>query len=181
MPRRYYRRRTVVVRPKKKWASNISIKNFTINSENPQPCVTLASNAVQSGTPTPVIVKAGNFKVNADIVFTGSSSGTYNLPLQLMAVVIYVPESITIPNNTYLGSLVQTHPEYIMAWKQFDVDMYSATNASQARQVVVSSRMKRNLNSGDSIVFGVLNTEATGTTLTNLHVAITVQYWTCAN
>lgn len=172
MPRRYYRKRTTL-KPKKKWASNIVIRNYTINSGTPQPIIPLVVNSAQAGTPTPVIVKAGNFKVNADIHVSVTGADT---PTQFMAVVMYVPEGLSISNNAALGTLVAAHPEYIMAWRQFDTTSTSAT----AQQVNFSSRLKRNLNSGDSVVYGILWTD-TGAAINNIHASVTVQYWTCAN
>ena len=179
MPRRYYRRRTVAVRPKKKWASNMIIRNYVINSDNPSPVITLVANSLQSGTPTPVIVKAGNFKINADIGVAATAGSSGDIGIQLMAVVLYLPEGNGIPNNTSLGAIVGAHPEYIMAWRQFDTST-PTTSTSFAREVVFSSRLKRNLNSGDSIVFGVLSS-ATGVTVNRIVTSVTAQFWTCAN
>ena len=78
MPRRVYTKRTVVVRPKKKWASIMrsmtvtntltSGNNFQVNSSD------LVKNSVDSNTPTPVIIKAGNIKVFGQVNHTVSAS-----------------------------------------------------------------------------------------------------------
>lgn len=184
MPRRYYRR-TRVVRPKKKWASGIKTINYSIspNSEDPAgkiPWTTLVSNSLQTAAPTPTIVKAGNFKVNADINLTLNASTTSTL--HLVAFVVFMPEGISPSDNQTFGNLIVAHPEYIMAWKQIDSERVQSTQGItlyNTQRVTFSSRLKRNLNSGDSIVFGVLDqsTQSVGV----IRVALTCQYWTCSN
>lgn len=179
MPRRYYRRRTTVVRPKKRWASNIKVSTYIIDGSTPSPALTLVANPSQASTPTPVIIKAGNFKVNADIRVSLNSTGVNNV-LQLVAVVIFVPQGVSVGNNQLLGDLIANHPEYIMAWRQFDfTDATLGGNNSQS--VVFSSRLKRNLNSGDSIVFGILESNTQGISVSAIDAAVTAQYWTCSN
>ena len=178
MPRRYYRRRTVTVRPKKKWASNMVLSSLLINSSNRVPVIELAVNSAQSGTPTPVILKTGNFKVNADF----NALWTGNAFPQLVAAVFYVPEGIGIPDNATMVSFLKAHPEYILCWRQLDtlIANSSASNNLSFQQVTFSSRLKRNLNSGDRIAFGIMDT-ASSSNITELKVNIAVQFWSCAN
>lgn len=177
MPRRYYRRRTIIRAPRKKWASNITTRNFTIapGGDTGIPYIQLVSNAVQSSAPTPVIVKAGNFKVNAD--FSITTSGTADI--HLIAFIVFLPEGIASANNQQFGNLINSHPEYIMAWRQLDTIPSVTTSDQHLESVTFSSRLKRNLNSGDSVVFGILDQSTTQVSL--IKTQITCQYWTCSN
>lgn len=185
MPRRYYRRRTIVRAPRKKWATNITTRNYTIlpgssDPLNKVPYIQLVSNASQSSSPTPVIVKAGNFKVNADVSFLYSATSANEV--HLVAFVVFLPEGIVPADNQQFGNLITAHPEYILAWRQLDAERIEATNQNVARnldRVTFSSRLKRNLNSGDSIVFGIL--DQSSNTVTQVRVSLTCQYWTCSN
>ena len=184
MPRYYRRRyRTIVRAPKKKWATNIVTRTFTIDSQNPSPYITMVTNAAQNNTPTPTILKCGNFKVNADFVLAYSQAPSVIPIIHVVAYILFLPEGILPTNNAQLGAVIGAHPEYIMAWKQLDADLdYSTTNPTNVgtQRVTFSSRLKRNLNSGDQVVFAVLN-NTDGVGVTSIRVALTNQYWTCAN
>ena len=148
--RRY--RRTIVRAPKKKWASNIVNINSSTSptSSNSQfSVVSLVTNAVQTSSPTPVIVKSGNFKVQGDSYISASSSGTFSVSLY----VIYAPEGITINDASSANGVIRSHPEWVMAWKFISSDYLSTSGGtSNSNTFSFSSRMKRNLNSGDSIL-----------------------------
>ena len=76
---RYYRRRyTRVVRPKKKWASCIDVWRSRSITSTPF-VIDLATNSAQSASPTPSILKVGNFKVTADIIARFSTSTSISL------------------------------------------------------------------------------------------------------
>ena len=79
MGRRYYRKRTVVVRPKKKWASNISSDSILVNAPDKVPWKSIVENTSQSSVPTPTILKVGNFKCSMD-VSVGYSAAPSSLP-----------------------------------------------------------------------------------------------------
>lgn len=146
MPRRYYRR-TRVIRPKKKWASGIKTINFNISpeSETPElrvPYTGLVINASQTSNPTPVILKAGNFKVNADVYVTLPQGGTN---IHLVAFIVFLPEGIAPADNQQFGNLITSHPEYIMAWKQIDAEYAKVTDTAgqiNTQRVAFSSRLK---------------------------------------
>lgn len=182
MPRYYRRRRSVVVRPKKKWASNMTFTSYEIlpggTGTQPVPVTNLVINSAQANTPTPTIIKAGNFKINADVTYSVSTTTPIS---HLVAVVVFLPEGIDPLSNAALGALLTAHPEYIIAWRQLDTS-YIVTGSSpgNVQNVTFSSRLKRNLNSGDRIVFGILDQTPAGT-VTSIRVALTAQYWTCAN
>lgn len=179
---RYYRRRyTRVVRPKKKWATNmtqLSKIDTSVNSPKAYAHVLLVENQAQTGTPTPVMLKAGNFKVQADVSYT--SAGPVNV--EVRAYVLFVPEGMTIA--TYLGadSLISNHPEWIMGWKYASIDFAVGTVPNNTQTIQFSSRLKRNLNSGDRIMFVCLfkSTDET-TNITGYTLGGGVQFWTCAN
>lgn len=177
MPRRYYRRRPIVVRPKKKWASNLITLSFPIESSDNIPGRTLVQNSTQSSTPTPTIIKVGNFKVAVDVSYTFAAAPSI-LP-NCTLYVIFLPEGISIGSNAELGGLVTAHPEYVLAWKRLDFDYATSSGTYNSRSISVSSRLKRNLNSGDKIFLGLY----TGTTGTTASIALvgTCQFWTCAN
>lgn len=169
MPRRrYYRRSVRVVAAKKKWASNIIQDTLTTSTSS-----TVVQNSTQSSTPTPVIVKCGNFKVQGDVAVTSQSVQTARV-LPLTFFLIYVPEGVT-PSDSLIGQ----HPEWIMAWTTIDCGLiYSgSTGVYAANKFSVTSRLKRNLNSGDRVV-AILQSRDTSATAS---CVFTCQYWTCAN
>lgn len=171
MPRYYRRRRTVVVKPKKKWASNMKIGTLSTSGT---PYDVLVENSAQTSSPTPIIVKAGNFKIQGDALFTPGSS---SVPLaSLVVVVFYLPEGLVLSGTTAEGVLSQ-HPEWVMVWKQLNSDPINVTNNSATGSFSISSRLKRNLNSGDKICIGFVSDASSAT----VAVKYTAQYWTCAN
>lgn len=173
MARRYYRRRTVVVRPKKKWASNFTAANLNIaNSATVAKAAdgkVLVQNSVQSSNPTPTIVKAGNFKVQGDCYF--AANVTSNPLIQCVVYVMYVPQGFTLSTATDYETIIDSHPEWIMAWKM--LDMNGVTQS--VNSFTFSSRLKRNLNSGDSIQLIAI---AEASTPVSFAVITKVQYWT---
>lgn len=171
MPRYYRRRYTRVVRPKKKWASCIAIwKGFSLTN----PFVsTLAANNVQSGTPTPGILKVGNFKVSADMMARFSEN--INTSLVATIYILFVPEGI---EDAQVPNLPTQHPEYIMATKVSGGDIQQGAIFS-LDTVNVSSRMKRNLNSGDRIVLFMDFSSTTAPQ--NVFLTGNVRYWCCSN
>lgn len=168
---RYYRKRyTRVVKPKKKWASNVKvITNEPIAAGQ---FFVLVENSVQTVSPTPTIVKCGNFKVSLDCVMNFSSAVSTN-PVA-MAFILYLPEGWP---NSDIANAVTAHPEWIMASKTVGGSVTSGSVFS-LETLNMSSRLKRNLNSGDRVLlfFSLSSTSATGITMTG-----TVRYWTCAN
>lgn len=191
MARRYYRSRIRYVKPKRKWASNIT--NLSVNanvgvSGEYLLYKQLCANSVQSGTiPTPTIIKCGNFKVQGDLTYYTAASGQslYSGRISAVAYIVYIPEGIVISGNvtaTTGQGIIDAHPEWVMCWKVIDFD-YGSTNTAAAFSF--SSRLKRNLNSGDSIYYfvipkaGSLESGATGNSQLRFNGA--VQFWTCAN
>lgn len=192
MSKRYrgYRRLTRTY-PKQRWQ---------ITCVNPEPIrlsATIASNtfyavhkticqsvvptdsAAQSVVSANNIVKTGNFKVKGSFNF----SGTDTKYISMIIYVIFVPQGIT-PDNTAVSttnlatSIFYSHPEWVMCWTRKDVDESGSDDFS------ISSRLKRNLNSGDSIQLGVLFLNTTTTNPSNnfyCNINATVQYSARAN
>lgn len=175
---RYYRRRyrTIVRAPKKKWASNIqNIAMTTVGSTLLQfGTQDLVINTTETSTPTPVIIKTGNIKVQGDYYFRLNSSSS----VQLALYVVFVPQGVPVTSATLANDLITNHPEWIMAWKYVGNDYGTTTAEVNSDRFSFSSRLKRNLNSGDTIKLIAI---ATGGDLNDVKVRGMVQYWTCAN
>lgn len=174
MARRYYRRRTVVRAPKKKWASNMQIGSLASGSETAK---VLVENSVQTATPTPIILKVGNIKLQGDVNIINTTSSILSNP-SFVVMVFYLPEGIALSAAT-ANTVASQHPEWIMAWKMIDTASVTAAAAVASPSFSVSSRLKRNLNSGDRICLGYMTDIASGSA--NIRVNYTAQYWTCAN
>lgn len=181
---RYYRRRTYtrVVRPKKKWGSNlINVRSDIINSTgetaNGFHYIILAQNKTETTVPTPVVIKTGNFKLQADLYFVGGGTGSSEVTATLY--IVYVPQGVEPQTANAAETLIQNHPEWIMAWRVLEGGEAPSSGALDSNRFTVSSRMKRNLNSGDSIISLLI--------VENLNPSQKVflrgkcQFWTCAN
>lgn len=181
MARRYYRRRTVAVRPKKKWASNIIVWNGEQVLSPSIFAIPLAQNKVQNNAPTPTILKTGNFKITADINIQIATGTISNASPACLAYIVYVPEGWPTSSSSNYGDLITKHPEWIMATKIMGGN-FIATGATGfgVETLNMSTRLKRNLNSGDSVVLYIrlnFDTEA----ITNATITGNCRYWTCAN
>lgn len=180
---RYYRRRTYtrVVKPKKKWASNYYELSGDVQSAGDGQSFwyakPLGRNTTEVNSPTPVIVKTGNFRVQFDLTISVGASGA----IAARAFVIFVPQgwpSTTIDNYQ---NIVKDHPEWIMVWRQLDFGNANAAGTYDTSVVKMSSRLKRNLNSGDSVIFLILGTGDFTNVTYKAKIAGAAQYWTCAN
>ena len=170
-------RRTVYVKPKKRWATNIIqyTKDFSGSETLMATTQVLVSNSVQASNPTPTILKAGNFKVQGDCLVAGTvTAGVITISLYVM----YIPEGITIANASSAQNLINAHPEWIMAWKFISANkVQSGQTTEDVDAFSFSSRLKRNLNSGDSIqLIGLAAGNVSAVSLRGM-----AQYWTCAN
>lgn len=186
--RRYYRRSVRVVPAKKKWATCMNVGAITATgssgSTSPAPAVAvhgqdiLVRNSSQSSTPTPVVVKAGNFKIQGDCVISATTGPTATT--SVIVYIVYLPEVVMSSANVL--STISDHPEWIMAWKLVDVNT-SSSSTTNSNSFSFSSRLKRNLNSGDGIaIVAVLRdaTPPTGNTYT-VRLNYNAQWWTCSN
>lgn len=176
MPRYLRRRYTRVVKNRKRWATNLIQAQSNVQSTvaGNAAVIDLVVNSTQSSTPTPVIIKTGNFKLQFEYQFTSVPSGTV-VGSSMNAFIVYVPEGIVLDNYTNTTSYVNAHPEYIMGMRAIDIGSASGnTNVTS-----LSSRLKRNLNSGDKIQLLVIGKLANGSTGNlNGYVNILGQYWT---
>lgn len=174
---RYYRRRyTRVVKPKKRWASNIATYSNTaaIMDSDGIGFTTLVTNSIQGSSPTPSIVKAGNFKISIDSYLNFGSAVQGNAVVQFF--IVYVPEGW---GTSALANLISSHPEWILASKTVGSSV-ALKSTLDLETINLSTRLKRNLNSGDAIllVFQADPSLAAGATL---NMTGHVRYWTCAN
>lgn len=155
--------------PKKRWASNITAVNTTVTVPAGQSGgytnVTICTNAAQNATPTPVLVKFGRVKVSGDVRFKDNSFSLYS------SCILYC---MFVPQGAILNSdLIENHPEYLLGWTTISMDSGST--------FTLTSSLKRNLNSGDSIqlYFGVnLNGNVLGNQPLLYNFFYNVQYWT---
>lgn len=121
---RYYRRRytrTIVRAPKKKWCSNMLPVDFNVNAINEgtqeQPRwtlssgTTLAENKTESTSPTPVVVKTGNFRAQFDL-----ATATVGLGSDMTVYIIYCPEGVNPSGGFALKDFMMKHPEWVIAW-----------------------------------------------------------------
>lgn len=176
---RYYRRRyrTIVRAPKKKWASNIQqeIIQTTGTATKQYGVKTLVQNSSELSSPTPVILKTGNIKIQGDYrVLASTTQGHTDVSLYVM----FVPQGFGITEAAAAEAIVSNHPEWIMAWKYLGVNQVSSTKVENCDSFSFSSRLKRNLNSGDTIQLICI---ARGYDMTGVSVNYAAQYWTCAN
>lgn len=179
MARRYYRRRPAVVRPKKKWSSNIVLINRG-QAQGPRFVMDLCTNSTQSTSPTPVIVKTGNFKLRLDAQLTTPGGMTISSWPSVSYYVMYVPEGFVFtatPSHAELISYITKHPEWIIAYSVAGSNT-TASSRWDLETCSFSSRLKRNLNSGDKVVLIAVQEEDNAL---DLDVRGVVRFWTCAN
>lgn len=178
MARRYYRRRTVVVRPKKRWATNIKGINPAAFDVSPNTAngfaINLVENSVASSAPTPTVLKCGNFKIQGDVTLLNATSQPGEVTLALY--VMFVPQGINVTNGIEIENLIGSHPEWILSWKLADIGSLSS---GAQNGFTFSSRLKRNLQSGDRVaLLAVARTDLTLQSPQKLKVNGMCQYWT---
>lgn len=142
MPRRYYKPyKRNYSSNKKKWASfmkDIPSTNVTIPGQSTGGAVaTIVSNSSDTAVPTPTIIKVKHIRVAFDF-----TSAQYYFNGGFLCI-LFVPQGITPDAGTPL-----LHPEWVMAWKGIELDAQTPAG----KQVMISTSLSRNLNSGDSIV-----------------------------
>lgn len=112
--------------------------------------------------PTATVIKCGNVKASFDMWKSANFIGLAEV------YIMFKPQGMTVD-----ASYCVAHPEYIMCWRTFDV-----INDNQS--VTIQSRLKRNLNSGDSIIVFIRyrsSVAAAGT----LYITGLASYVCCAN
>lgn len=149
MPRRYTTKRTVIIRkPRVKWSPHMESYSDELlipTTGLASVPISIAKSTTDSHIPTVPVLKLTRINVQAQL-------GSGNLPgLDWYAYIIYVPENMDVPltdTGKWLA-FVYAHPEYLMARKIVE-STNAVTNTSVA--LSMSTRLKRNLNSGDQIV-----------------------------
>lgn len=166
--------RVVVRRPKKRWAAHI--EQFLLTGANYQgaaiqgPSIavvkTLAVTNTDNAIPTPTIVKTSRFSISYSFILdehAASNKNPYNYIVNLYLV--YVPQGWPIdigatPVNyvnkySQMANLIASHPEWIIAKRQLG-DWNQIPGAQDgvydSKTNVLSSKLKRNLNSGDQVM-----------------------------
>jgi len=132
-------------------ATSFTTGDLCINSSN----ITTA--------PTATVIKAGNFKVVADVNVSNPFNGSGRM------YVMYLPQGYTPTIDT-----PEQHPEWILCWRGFEPGL------SGLQSISMQSKLKRNLNSGDRISL-FCSTVNLSTSESNLSLSITVSYVCCAN
>lgn len=179
--RRYYRSRRVY--PKQKWlpvnnelgmngleivAASTFVTTTQPITENSSRNITDGGGNVSSAT----IIKVGRFRIKG--VLSVSSTG---IGVSYIIGIAYVPEGYSINQTASdIGNLGNTffykHPEWIMCWTRLDY-----TNASQGNEFSLSSRLKRNLNTGDQIVvFRIAVNSSTNSSTSVSPIRATISY-----
>lgn len=185
MPRKFYRRK-YSYKPKRKWNSNF----YTYADHIIWPIIqaneqfvervqsrTLFSNPqIGNASTSTSVVKIKNCKVQ--FAGTGFVDAAPTGLLSMQVALIYVPEGVD-----YDAGILFRHPEWILAHKLVtcDADQSLPINFS------ISSRLARNLNSGDRIELVFIPRINTAGAAGIQHIPgsmayyATVQYWTCVN
>lgn len=178
MPRRYYTRyRPRAYGKRRKWSPTLGQGSLTTaastNNSGFSVSVLCGNSSVQ-GTTTPVstIIKVKNFKVVLDIV----SVTTAGVARNNFYAIMFVPQGFTVGVNT-----PQEHPEWIMVWRTVDVGRGSDSSTPTSTNIQLSSRLTRNLNSGDQIV--LFNSVFNGGSNANITLSTTFysSFVTCNN
>lgn len=184
--KRYYRR--VVRAAKKKWAPNtveVRVSSATQVGSSSYNC--LIQTIVQNGTritsagaatqSTMQILKTSRFR------FRGVISASASTGVSLLYYIAYLPEgtstlyAATNDSTASLGdSIFYTHPEWVMAWGRKDF-----IDASQSNELSLTTKLKRNLNSGDQIVFVCQWVNLSSSSVLIPSVVGTLSYMCCAN
>ena len=168
MPRYYkYKRYYKKLFPKKKWATNITSDTLDVvlntNDKTASRDALICRNAVQTDYPTPVILKAGRFKIKGDVRFSQTNVAQFT---SCMVYCLFVPEGAT-PEIL----LISNHPEYLLGWTSISLDSGSTFS--------LTTTLKRNLNSGDSIyLLFSFDTTTTPSQPIVYNIFYTAQFWT---
>ena len=168
MPRKYSRKYPLYRSPRPKWCpvnGDSAISMATIGGQNYitaiQPiCVNPSRNEGAGSTPT---VTSASIITVTRIRYQGINATVLPLGISYIYFIAYVPEGIVATNATTsvanLGnSFFYRHPEWIMAWQRID---YSAQGENNDVRLNTGS-LKRKLNTGDSIVLGIMGINRSG-------------------
>lgn len=168
MPR-YYKYKTSYkkVYPRKKWASNLKTgyKQVAVVTSGTSGTASeiVCENSAPNATPTPVILKFARLKLKGDVRSPVSTIAAYT---SANVFCVFVPEG-----STMNADLLTKHPEYIMGWTTISMD--------SGNTFTLTTALKRNLNSGDSIqlFFSIDTTQIPQQTIP-YNFYYTYQFWT---
>lgn len=165
MSRRSAQPRTRYVVAKKKWTPAFASGNVELTNVVPFATANLAENSANTAAPpTATVIKVKNFKVNVDIVQTTATTVTV-----AVIGVFFVPERY---QPTF--DIFELHPEWCMGWR-----MISVSGLSEPA-VQFSSRLTRNLNSGDRICL-VVRSSTAAAAATEVRFQWAASYVACNN
>lgn len=178
--RRYYRVRVT----KPKWSS--IIKNIEIDQPNiPTNQYSIfgsliCGNATNGDVVAQPVIKTAWFRAKGTIT-AASNTGVFNPNISFMVAIMYIPEGISM---TLTGgglsvvdqSIAFTHPEWILGWRRYDF-----IDAGQINEFSITSRLKRNLNKGDTVQLVVIGMNASAGGSGAYHVSCTCSYACRAN
>lgn len=176
--RRYSRRRTG------KYSPNIT--RLGPNSYNIQPqtrdfqIVTLVENEGYNASRGNNILRVKNVELNVQFE-TANVAAAYNIE-SCCGYILFIPEGYSINIDTPIQ-----HPEWIMAYKFFgspDPELGSITEpqvVSPQRVQRITSRLSRNLNTGDRIVFLAEATNVNENNAYGVQFQGLCRWWTKAN
>lgn len=155
--------------PKQKWSINTVQYNFNVTA--PAANNFTISSAVVAANPSrnnefgysvstaSSILKCAHIKIKG-VLNTGMIQGQNTLITLMYCPEGFNPNAASASLDNIGNTIFYSHPEWIMAWTRMD---YS--DISQRNEFSITSRLKRNLNPGDSIrlIIYNINTTATGT------------------
>lgn len=144
MPRRYTKRTVIIRKPKVKWSPHMEAYNdeLLITGKLESVPIVIAANNTDSHIPTVPVIQVTRINVQAQLG-SGNMAG-----LDWYAYLVFVPENTTLSTTNEWLSFIFAHPEYLMARKIVE-SSNAVTNTSITLNM--STRLRRNLNSGDQI------------------------------
>lgn len=169
--KRYYRK-------KGRWSANIKVinsQNINANANgNFFSSVNLCSNPVQSDTTVSQQYTVKNIELSYEI---DSSNETANPNIEtLTAYIMYVPQGMSLTFD-----YVESHPEYIMAYRYLGKVIYDNVAYNTGRNAVkIKTRMARRLQTGDKVILFIRGYNE-GNTTYYLRLHGLVRWWTKAN
>ena len=141
---------------------------------------TLVENQEYSSSRGNNVLRVKNIELNIQFETAGLLA-SYNIE-SCCGYVMYIPEGYQVTVDTPIQ-----HPEWIMAYKYFgspDPELGTGTEAqsiSNQRIQRIKSRLSRNLNTGDRIIFLAEATNVAGTTTYQVQFQGLCRWWTKAN
>lgn len=156
--------------PRKRWATNFVSAQTNISapigSTGGYAFATICENSLQTQVPTPVLLKYGRTKIKGDIRTAVTNLGD---SASCACYVVYMPQAYVLDPN-----VINQHPEWILGWTAISCDSGSTFS--------ITSNLKRNLNSGDSIkLLFILSTVFELQSQAQVNFFYTGQYWTTSS